>query len=142
MSRFKKFLFWCSWVFGILLIIFLTNPARMENLLCGGNEFCGLVVRNIFFAFLFLSPLFIFSIITYFLRDEVFRTWFLFAFIWSSASLIVNYMTPDLCGYPGYMFTSCLKPFVMLALGFLFFIISLIVVIYKAVNLRATSSAQ
>ena len=72
---------------------FLITGLTMLKFWCGPNgyacwdrlEFVG----NLLLIFL---PAFVFSIITYFLREEVFRAWLRFAYWWIPVSLVFIYL--------------------------------------------------
>jgi len=89
--------------------------------------------------FLFIAPvILIFSVFTYFLREEIFRSWVLFAKWWVPLSIVLTLITPETTG-------SSFVPFfgrghVALAMSGLFFIISLLIIAWKYVATRRSKT--
>ncbi|MFA5831093.1 MAG: hypothetical protein WC878_04670 [Candidatus Paceibacterota bacterium] len=88
---------------------------------------------NLLGAILFIFiPIFLFSLITYKMRDEVFRSWIHFSCWWIPLSTIVSLITPESSSS---LFSLDGKK-IAVASSFLFALISLILIIYKSVKLR------
>jgi len=111
---------------------FLITGLTMLKFWCGPNgyacwdrlEFVG----NLLLIFL---PAFVFSIITYFLREEVFRAWLRFAYWWIPVSLVFIYLAGGWSG-GGFGIPAVLdQEFVSLILSGLFVLISLLLIAYK-----------
>ena len=111
---------------------FLITGLTMLKFWCGPNgyacwdrlEFVG----NLLLIFL---PAFVFSIITYFLREEVFRAWLRFAYWWIPVSLVFIYLAGGWSG-GGFGIPAVLdQEFVSLILSGLFLLISLLLIAYK-----------
>ena len=116
---------------------FLITGLTMLKFWCGPNgyacwdrlEFVG----NLLLIFL---PAFVFSIITYFLREEVFRAWLRFAYWWIPVSLVFIYLAGGWSG-GGFGIPAVLdQEFVSLILSGLFVLISLLLIAYKYFDSR------
>ena len=77
-------------------------------------------------AFL-LVPFFIFSVITYFVRKEVFVPWAYFAIPWTILTVASTYLSPD-DGGGGFMIRFSSQAFVALIMSALFVIISTLII--------------
>ncbi|MCX6735762.1 MAG: hypothetical protein NTZ13_01640 [Candidatus Parcubacteria bacterium] len=80
-----------------------------------------------------LAPVFLFSLITYPLREETFRSWLHFAKWWVPMSVLLVLITPDGQG-GGYMPSLIDKQVVAFLTSAIFTLISLIIVIYKSIR--------
>ena len=79
---------------------------------------------------LFVFPfVFLFSLITYKMRDEVSRAWITFAKWWVPAQILLVLLTPESSG--GYFVVILDKQLVAILLSALFVLISLLLIIYK-----------
>ncbi len=82
--------------------------------------------------FLPFFSIFIISIITYKMREEVYRAWFKFARIWIPLSLVLIFITPE--------YSEGLVPLdrgsVSFFLSVVFLVISLVIIIYKSFKLK------
>lgn len=76
-------------------------------------------------VFLPIFPAFLFSLITYKMRDEVYRTWFKFARWWIPLSMLVIFLAPE---YPSNFMSPIEKGTVALLFSALFVIISTVIV--------------
>ena len=87
------------------------------------------------FFFIFL-PTLIISLITYFLREEVFRAWLKFAYVWIPVSMVLIYLAGGSSG-GGFGIPNVLdQEFVSLILASLFVLLSLVIIIVKSILLR------
>jgi hypothetical protein len=50
------------------------------------------------FLFYFSIPVFLFSLVTYFLKDEIFQIWLKFTYVWFSLSVFLVLITPGSSG--------------------------------------------
>lgn len=83
--------------------------------------------KNIFLA-LFIFPVsFLFSLITYFLSESVFRAWVNFAKWWVPLQILLVALTPETSG--GYFVVILDKQFAAIILSGLFAVISLLTVL-------------
>jgi len=132
----KKTVFLTSLV-GTLVAYVLTDPLRFgfcRNIYTFGESvgcldelvpMFGLVIG------LFAVTLLILSAITYFLKEEVFRTWLRFAYWWIPVSIVLIYLAKDSSG-GGFGIPNVLdQEFVSLILASLFALISLLLIAYK-----------
>jgi len=84
------------------------------------------IIAPIFFAFPF-------SLITYFLREEIFRSWIRFTYIWVPVSMFLVLIIPGGAGNGA--FPSLIdKESVSILMSGLYFIISLIMIIFGIVK--------
>ena len=93
----KKYVFLISFLAVTLLI---GADYLGTDTLCGGSQYtrCMRELHSFFTIFIPVFPLFFFSLITYFLRDEVFETWAKFAIPGVLASMVLIYITTDTVG--------------------------------------------
>ena len=89
--------------------------------------------------FFFLFPsLLLFSFITYFLREEIFRAWLRFAYVWMPLSLVVIYLSAGWTG-GGFGIPNVLdQETVAIIFSGLFIIISPLLILWKYFALRRT----
>ncbi|NLC31443.1 MAG: hypothetical protein GX765_05340 [Candidatus Moranbacteria bacterium] len=90
----KKRLLVITGIASIFLVAF--NFIGTFNL-CGGREYsvCMDVVFNIFMILFPIIPLFLFSLITYKMQDNVFQAWWRFARIWIPISMLAILVSPS-----------------------------------------------
>jgi len=87
-------------------------------------------ISMIFYIFPFV---FLFSLITYFLKEEIFKAWSTFTYFWVPVAMIFVFIMPSSSG--GGFFPSLLdKQLIAILMSGLYLIISLIIVIYKVVQ--------
>ncbi|MDP2655497.1 MAG: hypothetical protein Q8P17_03110 [bacterium] len=134
----KKKVFWISLV-GTIAAYILVNPLRFgfcrDTYTFGESVGCldklapilGLVIG------LFAIVLLAFSLITYFLREEVFRAWVRFAYWWIPVSIVLIYLAKDSSG-GGFGIPNVLdQESVSFILAALFAFISLLIIVWKYV---------
>lgn len=129
----KKKVFWTSLVGGFIFIFLLSFVL---------NDSCGLykdLCRSFYdntANFLFLFPIIlIFSLITYFLREEVFQAWMHFAKWWIPLSIFFVLIMPDGQG-GGYMPSLIDKQTIAFLMSSIFILVSIIKIISKSIELR------
>ena len=125
MLRKKRILLFISFIASIILVLI---PIYGTYTLCNNNESCVSLLYYFFFYGMFFLPLFILSLITYKLRDEVFKTWLHFVYWWVPLSVFLVFITPD--SNPSILPIVTKGP-VALLMSFLFLIISLIIIIIR-----------
>lgn len=81
-------------------------------------------------------PIFLFSLVTYKMREEVFRAWFNFTKWWVPISIFLILITPDSSGGSFGIPNVFDKGFLAFILAALFFIISLVIIVRKSLKLR------
>lgn len=131
----KKFVFWSSGIVSIILL--LSNWTGTYNL-CGNYSIgeCPSILHNIIINFLIFIPLFLLSLITYKMRDEIFRTWMKFTYVWIPLTLILVFIAPE---YQNSWLPIYEKGFVSFVMSFLFFLISLILILIKHISLKKST---
>lgn len=111
-----------------LLLAFLPSPYR-----CGVYEYLckatGGLVLNLFIVF----PLFLFSLVTYFMREEVFQAWIKIARWWVLASILIVLVMPTYNG----PFLPLDKGHVAVLMAALFAIASIVSILEVTVRLRS-----
>ncbi|MCX6790096.1 MAG: hypothetical protein NTV60_01050 [Candidatus Kaiserbacteria bacterium] len=80
-----------------------------------------------------IIPLFIFSLITYKMRDDVYRVWIRFSCAWIPLSMILIFVSPEYSGGFGIPLYSMTKGSVAFMSSLLFVLISLLIVVWKYV---------
>jgi hypothetical protein len=113
-------------------IAFLVDYLYKNHLFISGDVF-DLVLPTLFVLSL---PLLLFSLITYKMREEVFRAWFNFAKWWVPISIFLTLITPGGSG-GGFGIPSVFdQEFAAFILAALFFIISIIIIVREWLKLR------
>lgn len=116
-----------------MLTMFFVRSSFFDK--CYDNLTCQKFVINMFSAIapytLIFLPLFLFSLITYKMRDEVSRAWMYFAVVWVPLSIIAAAVTPDSPGGGFGPQISIGKGDTAIVMSLLFVVISLIVIVWK-----------
>ncbi len=87
---------------------------------------------------LFPFPLvFLFSLITYFLPEAIFRAWIRFTTWWVPAQIVLTLLTPESSG--GLFISLVDKQLTAIVLSFFFATISLVLIIWKSFVSRRTN---
>ena len=103
--------------------------------LCGGREYgqCMDYSYSTMINFLPIIPLFLFSLITYKMRDEVYMAWLRFARVWIPVSMILIFLAPE---YSSDWMYSIEKGPIAFFSSLLFVIIALTLIVWKRFSLR------
>lgn len=128
----KKSLVISSFVFSVVLASLIL---LQKNSFCYATDWCRTLWGNLNLVgyILFVFPfVFLFSLITYFLRESVFRAWANFAKWWVPLQILLVLITPESSG--GYFVSLIDKQFVAIILSGVFAILSLIIIIWKSVT--------
>jgi len=114
---------------GSLTVILLLVNWIGTFKLCGANEYgsCMDTLASTMITFFPIIPLFIFSLITYKMRKEVFNTWRIFAAVGAPLSMLAILIAPEY----GNSFIPVEKGTVALFSSLLFSIISLGIILWK-----------
>ncbi|MHB8710383.1 MAG: hypothetical protein ACYC6X_02425 [Minisyncoccota bacterium] len=134
----KKVLIWGSSI-SILLFLFsfylFSGNWCYEGSACNNIEYA-VSKSGIYESVFFLSlSLFLFSLITYKMRDEVFRAWLHFAYWWVPLTIFLTLITPN--GHGGWGIPSLIDPgFVAFVFSTLFALISLGIIFVKFLKVR------
>jgi hypothetical protein len=144
----KKIVLWSSGVISFIILILnyvgTYNLCRVQN---GGVKFldtlsslftygCTDFLYDIIIIFEIFLPLFLLSLITYKMRDEIFRTWMKFTYVWVPLTLILVFIAPE---YQNSWLPIYEKGFVSFVMSFLFLLISLILIIVRHISLKKTT---
>ena len=89
-------------------------------------------------SFLPIIPLFILALITYKMRDEVYRAWLRFAYVWIPLSMLLIFLAPE---YSTDWMFPVVKGTVAFFSSILFVIISLILIVWKYVVARRNGNS-
>lgn len=104
--------------------------------LCNDVESCVNLLHFFFIHTIPVLPLFIFALITYFMREEVYKAWFRFARWWIPLSIALIFLSPE---YSSDWILPIEKGSVALTTSILFVCISLIVIALKYWRLNRRS---
>ena len=86
--------------------------------------------KDIFLGLFIFSIVFLFSLITYFLSESVFRAWVNFMKWWVPLQIFLVLITPESSG--GYFVSIIDKQFVAIIMSSLFAILSSLIIIWKS----------
>lgn len=136
----KVFMFICAgFAFQVLLVLF-SYSSLFET--CYNNLACQegfLNWLNIISPYIHLFiPLFLLSLITYKMRDEVYRAWVCFAYAWVPLSMLAIFLAPE---YSTDWMYPVVKGTVAFFTSLLFVIISLVLIAYKYAASRRSRQA-
>jgi hypothetical protein len=118
-----------SFVLSVILVI----VDRIGTVaLCGGSFYSNCIDRlfDIIFLSVFIFPIFFFSLLTFFLKEAIFRTWLHFSYWWIPLSIILILISDP---SPGHLAPSLREMAGMVSFG-LYVIISLGIIIWKWVR--------
>ena len=103
--------------------------------LCGGRQYtiCMGNLYNIMINLLPIFPLFILSLITYKMREEVFRAWLKFSYVWIPLTMFAILISPEY----GNALLPIEKGTVGAFFSLLYIIISLLIIAYKYFTLKS-----
>ena len=118
------------YIFYIVILLFVSAT-------CDGNNWCSVQEDSIFglvlFSFAPLSFLFLLSLITYKMRDEVFRAWWGFARWWVPVIIVVTLLLQNAGGGGGLgiggAVSSAFDALILIVLYSIFIIISLVKIV-------------
>ena len=131
----KKKVFWAS-LMGVAIVPVVGSIFSYDYCFVQGRcpHLWGAIESATPIFFLFL-PLFLLSLITYWMREEVFRAWLRFAYWWIPLTILLVLMTED--GSGGFGVPSIItKESVSMIFSGLFLIISLLLIAQKSYQLR------
>src|SRR3989344_4264432 len=123
----RRYILWSS---GIVSGLFLILDFIGTDKLCGGQEHtqCMQVTHSFLIIFLPFLSLFLLSLITYKMRDEVYRAWLRFAQVWIPLSMLLIFLAPE---YTSDWMFPVVKGTVAFFSSILFLIISLLLIAWK-----------
>ena len=85
-------------VSGILTVVLILLDRIGTNTLCGWiqkDTVCMGVLYNTIINFFPIIPFFVLAIITYKMRDEVYRAWLRFSYVWVPLSMFLILLAPE-----------------------------------------------
>ena len=129
----KKKVFWISSLYVIYFCLLLLVSWQCDVKWCQirDDDTFGLAI----YIFAPLAPVFLFSLVTYFLREEVFQVWMRFAKWWIPLSIFFVLIMPDGQG-GGYMPSLIDKQTIAFLMSSIFILVSLTKIISKSIELR------
>ena len=116
----------------ISIALFVISIFSQEIRLCpvysysSCSSFFDMFAENIFV----FIPLFLLSLITYKMQDEIFHTWLKFTYVWVPLTIILTFLSPEY----GNSLLPIEKSSVSFVMSFLFLLISLIIIITKSLK--------
>jgi len=133
----KKKVFWTSLIgFIFFTLLFVFRDALYDYCFADGHCWQFWDSLDIIGALLFIFPfVFLLSLITYFLREEVFQAWMHFAKWWIPLSIFFVLVMPDGQG-GGYMPSLIDKQTIAFLMSSIFILVSLTKIISKSIELR------
>jgi hypothetical protein len=119
---------------GLLTWNYVGNYRLCDFFMKGSSEGnCPFILTNIGTNLLPIIPLFLLSLITYKMQDEVYRAWLRFSYVWISLSMIAIFLAPE---YSTDWMFPVVKGTVAFFSSLLFVVISLILIGWKHFSLR------
>ena len=118
-------------ILGIILFTFSIFPEKVG--LCKIVPSCFYTFDPIAEVIFIFVPIFILSLITYKMREEIFRAWVKFTYVWVPLTIIFTLLAPE---YTNSLLPIFEKGFVSFSMSFLFLLISLIIIISKHFSLK------
>ena len=131
MKKIKNILLLVSGVItGMLVYLNNITPSQACVYLGHANSIdCVDTIFNTAFIFLVFIPIFILSLITYFLKDEIVSAWLHFSYWWVPITMFLTIITP--ISSPSYIGLSWSGETTSFFMSCLFVIISLIIIIIQ-----------
>ena len=124
--------------FGLVVWSYLGNYYICDTFLSGGSVgSCPFILTKIGLNLLPLIPLFFLSLITYKMRDDIYRVWLRFAYVWIPLSMLLIFLAPQ---YSSDWMYPIEKGTVAFFSSLLFIIISLILIASKYLSTRNKSA--
>ena len=121
----KKVVLYLSGIIAMGLVIIGTFGTYA---LCNSNELCINILHQLFLHFLPFGLVFLFSLITYWMREKVYQAWFRFARWWIPLSMLLILISPE---YSGDWMYPIEKGSVALLTCTLFGIVSILIIAVK-----------
>lgn len=132
----KKTLLIVSGVFALSLVAL---DQIGTDILCGWiqqDTTCTGALYGVMMNLFPIIPLFILSLITYKMREEVYRAWLGFARVWIPLSMVLIFLSPEYAESFGVTLYSITKGSVAFFSSLLFIIISSVVIFLKSTATR------
>jgi len=127
------------WISGFVTVVLFILDQIGTFRLCGSVEYgrCMDTLYDVLIVFLPTLPLFLFSLITYWMQDEIYRAWFRFARWWIPLSMLLIFLAPD---YSGDWLFPTDKGRIAFLVSLLFVVISIVLIAYRFYTMRKKSS--
>ena len=125
-------------VSGIITAVLVLLDRTGTDTLCRWiqqDTVCMGILYSTIMNFFPIIPLFLFSLITYKMRDEVYHAWLRFAYVWIPLSMLAIFVAPE---YSYDWMFPVVKGTVAFFSSLLFLIISLILIAYRALRSAPT----
>jgi hypothetical protein len=130
----KNILIFSAVISTILLIANFIGNVRICTKGGVENYSCLDMLSSIEVIFLPIFAILVFSLITYKMRDEVFRLWLRFVYWWIPFSMFLTLITPNANG--GYFVSLWDNEMTAIFSSFIFVIVSTILIIYKSMKTK------
>lgn len=114
---------------SIIIDPYILGFCITDDKYCIFGSLAHLIGKPMFYIF---SSLFLVSIITYKMREEVFKLWLKFTYVWVPLTILLVLISPEY----GNSFFPIVKGSVSFFMSCLFLLISLIIIISKSLSLR------
>lgn len=124
---------------GILIWNYVGNYRVCDFFIGGSTGNCPFILTRIGINLFPVIPLFLLSLITYKMRDEVYRTWVRFVVVWVPLSMFAIFFSPEYADSFGIALYPITKSSIAFVSSILFIIISLILIIWKWFSLRRSA---
>ena len=118
---------------GIVTLVLLAIGTFGTYKICNNSEICINILHYFFLYFLPFLPLFILALITYKMRDEVYRAWLRFSYVWVPLSMLLILLAPE---YTTDWMYPVVKGTVAFFSSILYLVISLVLIVIKSLLLR------
>ena len=124
-----------TWISGLLALILIGFDFTGTDKLCGGAQYteCMQTLHSFFVIIIPIIPTFFFSLLTYWMREEIYRSWFRFARWWIPLSMVLIFLAPE---YSGDWMYPIEKGTVAFFTSLVFVIVSIIVIIVRYFHTR------
>ena len=121
---------------GILAAVLIISDRIGTSVICGWagqDTICMGILYDIMMNLFPLIPFFFLSLITYKMRDEIYRAWLRFAYVWIPLSMLLIFLAPQ---YSSDWMYPIEKGTVAFFSSLLFVIISLVLIAWKYLSTR------
>lgn len=80
---------------GVIALALTATGVFGNYALCSDNKSCVDILHALFLLLLPVPPAFLFSLITYPMREEIYVSWFRFARWWTPISMVAIFLAPE-----------------------------------------------
>jgi hypothetical protein len=121
---------------GIIFVGLALIGALGTYQICYEKEWCINALHFFFIHFFPFAPLFFIVALIYKMRDEVYRAWIKFAYVWIPLSMIAIFLAPE---YTNDWMLPITKGTVAFFSSALFILISLVIISLKYISLKRST---